>query len=201
VYEIDSAAKLAALRTLLDRRGDAPILVFGRTKHGVKKLERQLDALGYPVAALQGNMSQNARDRAMASFRSGGTPILLATNVAARGLDVDHISQVINYDLPESAELFTHRTGRTGRMGREGEVITFLTPEDTATWRQLERELGRRFSRQAWTDRPASGSSRQTHTKRQTDESPGRGVVQKSTSPRLPDRKLIPASTKLRRVT
>lgn len=156
VYEVDSTAKLAALRTLLDRRGDTPILVFGRTKHGVKKLVRQLDAFGYPVAALQGNMSQNARDRAMASFRSGGTPILLATNVAARGLDVDHISQVINYDLPESAELFTHRTGRTGRMGRQGEVITFLTLEDAAAWRQLERELGRRFPRQPWTGLPVS---------------------------------------------
>jgi superfamily II DNA/RNA helicase len=161
VYEMDSVTKLGALRTLLDRRGSAPILVFGRTKHGVKKLGRQLELLGYPVAALQGNMSQNARDRAMASFRSGETPILLATNVAARGLDVDSISQVINFDLPESAELFTHRTGRTGRMGKDGEVITFLTAEDTIAWRGLERDLGRRFSRSRWTGNhvtPAAGN-------------------------------------------
>jgi ATP-dependent RNA helicase DeaD len=150
VYDVEPAAKLGALRTLLDRRGDAPMLVFGRTKHGVKKLARQLGELGYPVAALQGNMSQNARDRSMASFRSGEAPILLATNVAARGLDVDSISHVINYDLPESAELFTHRTGRTGRMGKAGEVITFITPEDTMAWRQLERELGRHFTRKPW---------------------------------------------------
>ena len=100
VYDVPPAAKLAALQTLLDRRGDAPVLVFGRTKHGVQKLGRQLDDMGYPVAVLQGNMSQNARDRAMAHFRSGQAPILLATNVAARGLDVDDISSVINYDLP-----------------------------------------------------------------------------------------------------
>jgi len=156
VYEIEATAKLAALRTLLDRRGDTPILVFGRTKHGVKRLGRQLDSLGYPIAAIQGNMSQNARDRAMASFRSGETPILLATNVAARGIDVEHISQVINFDLPESAELFTHRTGRTGRMGRRGEVITFLTPEDTTAWRDLERKLGHKFSRQRWQGGAAS---------------------------------------------
>jgi len=160
VYEIDSTAKLAALRMLLDQRGNAPILVFGRTKHGVKRLGRQLDALGYPIAAIQGNMSQNARDRAMASFRSGETPILLATNVAARGIDVEHISQVINFDLPESAELFTHRTGRTGRMGRSGEVITFLTPEDTAAWRDLERKLGHKFSRQAWQGGATSNAKR-----------------------------------------
>jgi ATP-dependent RNA helicase DeaD len=154
VYHMDTSMKLPALRTLMDRRGAAPMLIFARTKHGVKKLAHQLAQFGYPVAPLQGNMSQNARDRAMASFRSGATPILLATNVAARGLDVDGIGQVINYELPESAELFSHRSGRTGRMGRQGEVITFLTPDDAVKWRQLERELGRRFSRKAWPATP-----------------------------------------------
>jgi ATP-dependent RNA helicase DeaD len=150
VYHMEPSVKLSALRTLMDRRGAAPMLVFARTKHGVNKLAHQLAQLGYSVAPLQGNMSQNARDRAIASFRSGETPILLATNVAARGLDVAGIGQVINFELPESAELFSHRSGRTGRMGRQGEVITFLTPGDAAHWRQLERELGRRFSRKAW---------------------------------------------------
>lgn len=150
IYEVDQGAKFAALRTLLDQRADGPVLVFGRTKHGVKKLARQLAELGYPVAALQGNLSQNARERVMADFRSGGVPILLATNVAARGLDVEGIEQVINYELPESAQLFTHRVGRTGRMGRQGEAITFVTPEEGPKWRQIERALGRRLPRQAW---------------------------------------------------
>jgi ATP-dependent RNA helicase DeaD len=154
VYHLDPTAKLAALRALMDQRGAAPMLIFARTKHGVKKLARQLAQFGYPVAPLQGNMSQSARDRAMASFRSGATPILLATNVAARGIDVDGIGQVINYELPESAELFSHRSGRTGRMGRQGEVITFLTPDDATKWRQLERQLGHRFTRQPWPATP-----------------------------------------------
>jgi ATP-dependent RNA helicase DeaD len=154
VYHLDQSAKLPALRALMDQRGAAPMLIFARTKHGVKKLARQLAQSGYPVAPLQGNMSQNARDRTMASFRSGATPILLATNVAARGIDVDGIGQVINYELPESAELFSHRSGRTGRMGRQGEVITFLTPDDAAKWRQLERELGHRFTRKLWRATP-----------------------------------------------
>ncbi len=150
VYQVDPSVKLHALRTLLDRRSDGPIIVFGRTKHGVKKLAKQLAAEGYPIAALQGNLSQNARERVMADFRSGEVPILLATNVAARGIDVAGVEQVINYELPESAELLTHRIGRTGRMGRQGEAITFITPEDEPKFRQFERALGSRLPRRAW---------------------------------------------------
>ena len=150
VYSIEKSDKIGALRTLLDQRDGAPILVFGKTKHGVKKLAKQLDALGYPVGALQGNLSQNARERVMTDFRSGALPILVATNVAARGLDIEGIEQVINYDLPDSEQLFTHRIGRTGRMGRTGEAITFITPEEERKWREIERALGRRFSRKPW---------------------------------------------------
>ncbi len=150
VYSIEKHDKVKALQALLDERGEDPILVFGRTKHGVKKLAKQLDALGYPVAALQGNLKQNARERVMKDFRSGAAPILVATNVAARGLDVEGIGQVINYDLPDSQQLFTHRVGRTGRMGRAGEAITFITPEEERKWREIERGLGRRFARRPW---------------------------------------------------
>jgi ATP-dependent RNA helicase DeaD len=156
VYDVDPSAKLGALRRLLDDRGDGPVIVFGRTKHGVKKLAKQLVELGYPTAALQGNLSQNARERVMADFRSGDVPILLATNVAARGLDVAGVEQIINYELPESAEWFTHRSGRTGRMGRSGQAITFLTPEDAVKWGQIERALGRRLPRQSWPHGPGS---------------------------------------------
>ncbi|MGH2531138.1 MAG: DEAD/DEAH box helicase [Thermomicrobiales bacterium] len=149
-YDVPGGDKMGALQDLLDHRGEGSILVFGRTKHGVKKLARQLIAAGYPVAALQGNLSQNARDQVMADFRSGAVPVLLATNVAARGLDVTHVEQVINMELPESPELLTHRIGRTGRMGRRGQAITLLGLEDGAKWRQLERGLGRRIPRAPW---------------------------------------------------
>src|SRR5437763_8328504 len=96
----------------------------------------------------------------MADFRSGQTPILLATNVAARGLDVEGISQVINYELPESPELFTHRVGRTGRMGRKGEAITFVTPDDDAKLRQIERTLGRRLPRRNLPASPVASRAR-----------------------------------------
>ena len=164
VYEVEGGAKLATLQRLLDRRGDGPVLVFGRTKYGVAKLARQLERMGYPVAALQGDMGQHAREAVMAEFRSGRLPILVATNVAARGLDVEGISQVINYELPETPELFTHRVGRTGRMGRKGEAITFVTPEDAPKMQLIERTLGRHLPRYrkpvlgATEGHPASGS-------------------------------------------
>lgn len=156
VYEVAPGDKFNALRTLLDQRGNGPVLVFGRTKQGVKRLARQLDALGYPVAALQGNLSQNTRERVLGDFKLGNVPILVATNVAARGLDVLGIERVINYELPESPELFTHRVGRTGRMGNQGEAVTFVTPEDAGKWRQIERSLGRRLPRRAWPKGTAS---------------------------------------------
>lgn len=149
-FDLPDGDKMTALTDLLDARSSGQIIVFGRTKHGVKKLARKLEQQGYPVAALQGNLSQNARDRVMEDFRAGRVQILLATNVAARGLDITTVDQVINFDLPESPELLTHRVGRTGRMGREGQAITLLAPEDHSKWRQLERGLGRRVPRTTW---------------------------------------------------
>ncbi|MBM3934900.1 MAG: DEAD/DEAH box helicase [SAR202 cluster bacterium] len=150
VYEVGADVKLSALKVLLDKRGEGSVLVFGRTKHGVKKLATRLVQLGYPTAALQGNLSQNAREKVMADFRSGKLPILVATNVAARGIDVSDIDLVINYEMPETAELFTHRVGRTGRMGRAGTAITLLTAVDFLKWHEMQKALGRRIAPSPW---------------------------------------------------
>src|SRR5215208_5215542 len=146
-FDIGANDKMQVLQDLLDHRGDGSVIVFGRTKHGVNKLARRLQADGYPVAALQGNLSQNARDRVMDDFRNGQVPVLVATNVAARGLDVTHVAQVINIELPESPELLTHRVGR---MGRQGQAITLLGPEDMTKWRRLERGFTRPIRRAPW---------------------------------------------------
>lgn len=151
VYSIRREDKINALRTLLDERDDGPVIVFGRTKRGVRKLARQLETFGYSVSALQGNMSQNARERVMKDFRAGDTSVLVATNVAARGLDIEGIEHVINYDLPDSELLFTHRVGRTGRMGRDGEAVTFVTSDEEKKWNEIERGLGSRLTRKPWT--------------------------------------------------
>jgi superfamily II DNA/RNA helicase len=176
VYEVPDGHKQAVLETLLERRGEGSVVVFGRTKHGVKKLGAKLAAKGFPVVTLQGNLSQNARDRAMAAFRAGELPVLVATNVAARGLDVSNVERVINFELPESAGLFTHRTGRTGRMGRQGEAITLISPSELAQWRKLERELGRKLPTRRWSE-PLAALPEEPRSPRQSaprEESAGR---------------------------
>jgi superfamily II DNA/RNA helicase len=147
VCEIWHEEKFSVLRRLLDEATEGATLVFGRTKHGVRSLGMKLERLGYPVDVLQGNLSQPQRDRVLNRFRDGSVPILVATNVAARGLDVLHIGRVINYELPETHELFTHRVGRTGRMGRAGRAITLLGPADLPKWHEIERGLGRKLPR------------------------------------------------------
>ena len=147
VYEVWREDKFAVLRRLLDEPASGGTLVFGRTKHGVRRLGERLARLGYKLGVLQGNLGQDQRDRVLRDFRSRKTPLLVATNVAARGLDVLHIERVINYDLPETHDLFTHRVGRTGRMGRAGSAITLLGPADLPKWHEIERGLGRKLPR------------------------------------------------------
>lgn len=141
-YQVPQSQKMAALCTLLQGAEGESTLIFGRTKYGVEKLGQHLSKLGFTVGTLHGNKSQHAREEVLAAFRRGQVQTLLATNVAARGLDIAGIYQVINYELPESSELFTHRIGRTGRMGRQGKAITLLVPADVSKWRRMARNLG-----------------------------------------------------------
>lgn len=132
-------AKLQTLSRLL-RRHQGTAIIFGRTKHGVKKLNHNLRQLGHNSVELQGNLSQAIRDRTMESFRDGRSQILVATNVAARGIDVDGVGLVVNFELPDSAHWLTHRVGRTARMGESGRALTFVTPEDEPAWVKLSRQ-------------------------------------------------------------
>ena len=134
----DSGLKLRLLSDIL--RQHRGTIVFGRTKHGVRKLNRDLQRLGHRSVELQGNMAQNAREHVMQTFRSERADVLVATNVAARGLDLSHVGLVVNYDLPDSAEAMTHRVGRTARNGSTGRAVTFLTHEDHEKWAKLRRQ-------------------------------------------------------------
>ena len=140
LLRVERSAKLGALSNLLHSHPGAAI-VFGRTKHGVRKLNRDLNRMGHDSVELQGDLSQPVRDRAMAAFREGRTRVLVATNVAARGLDISHVDLVINFELPETPGWLTHRVGRTARMGQTGRALTFVSPEDEQAWRRL-RQLG-----------------------------------------------------------
>ena len=139
VVSVRSSEKLSTLSKLLHRHHGSAI-VFGRTKHGVRKLNRDLRALGHDTVELQGNLSQTVRDRTMASFRDRRVDVLVATNVAARGLDVSHVGLVINYELPDTPQWLTHRVGRTARRGERGRALTFISDSDTETWRTLRRQ-------------------------------------------------------------
>jgi ATP-dependent RNA helicase RhlE len=134
----ESGLKLRLLSDILRRHRGS--IVFGRTKHGVKKLNRDLQRLGHHSVELQGNMAQNARERVMESFRNQRADVLVATNVAARGLDLSHVGLVVNYELPESAESLTHRVGRTARNGNAGRALTFITSADNENWAKLRRQ-------------------------------------------------------------
>ena len=139
IVRVEGAQKLHTLSRLLRKHGDSAI-VFGRTKHGVRKLNRDLKALGHDSVELQGNLSQTARDRTMEAFRQRRTDVLVATNVAARGLDISHVRLVVNYELPDTPQWLVHRVGRTARMGEKGRALTFLTAEDQGAWRKLRSQ-------------------------------------------------------------
>jgi len=139
--------KTAALLAFLGGTATDSVLVFTRTKHRAKTLARHLAAAGIPSDCLQGNMSQNRRQAAMDGFRSGKIKILVATDIAARGIDVSQVSHVVNFDMPDTVEAYTHRIGRTGRAERSGFALTLVTGDDEPLVRAVERVLGQRIER------------------------------------------------------
>jgi ATP-dependent RNA helicase RhlE len=147
LYPVASHLKTGLLLELLHHTDTESVLVFTRTKHRAKRLGEQLDKAGYRVASLQGNLSQNRRQAALDGFRDGTYQILVATDIAARGIDVTGISHVINYDIPDTADAYTHRIGRTGRAARLGDAFTLVCDEDADMVRTIERVLGSKVPR------------------------------------------------------
>ena len=143
LYEVSHNAKMALLSHLLKNEELRTVLVFSRTKHGADRIARRLEKERIPVATLHANRSQNQRLRALQDFKSGRVRVLVATDIAARGIDVEGISHVINYDFPRHPEDYVHRIGRTGRAQAVGEAVSFLAPDDHAHLRTLERFLRR----------------------------------------------------------
>jgi len=146
-YAVDQTRKSEILLAILRQAGNSRILVFTRTKHRAKKLAEQLAKAGHSATSLQGNLSQTRRQEALDSFRSGRIRVLVATDIAARGIDVSQISHVINYDMPDTGEAYTHRIGRTGRMAARGMALSLFTPDDQVMVRTIERLLGNPLER------------------------------------------------------
>jgi len=147
VYPVEQKGKVDLLLGILHQSGNGKVLVFTRTKQRAKKLAMQLEKAGLSATSLQGNLSQSQRQVAMDNFRSGRVRVLVATDIAARGIDVSRISHVINYDMPDTAIAYTHRIGRTGRMANLGSALSLATQADQPMIRTIERLLGRSLER------------------------------------------------------
>ena len=148
LYQVAQGRKTALLKNILQKNNMPTTLIFTRTKYKAKNLARQLQKSGHKATSLQGNLSQNQRKLAMDGFKTGKFNIMVATDIAARGIDVSGISHVVNYDVPDTAEAYTHRTGRTGRAEQTGEAFTFMTSADGRIIQMVERNLGRKIRRE-----------------------------------------------------
>jgi ATP-dependent RNA helicase RhlE len=152
LYPVPSHLKSALLVKLLKHISSDSVLVFTRTKHRADKVARQIAHAGFRVTSLHGNRTQGQRQNALSGFKSGHFPIMVATDIAARGLDIESITHVINYDMPDTADAYIHRIGRTGRAQRTGDAFTLVTDEDKDMIRALERIMGGSIKREIIAD-------------------------------------------------
>ncbi|MFT4718944.1 MAG: ATP-dependent RNA helicase RhlE [Candidatus Azotimanducaceae bacterium] len=147
IHPVDKIRKRELLSLLIRTNNWEQVLVFTRTKHGANRLAQQLEQDGLNTAAIHGNKSQGARTKALAGFKNGTVKVLIATDIAARGLDIDQLPHVVNYELPNVPEDYVHRIGRTGRAGREGEALSLVSPDEEKLLRDIERLLNTKLPR------------------------------------------------------
>src|SRR3989440_2148894 len=180
-YPVEMASKTALLLDLLERERFERVLVFTRTRRGAERLSHILEARGHKVNRIHADRTQSQREAALRGFRDGRTRVLVATDIAARGLDVDQVSHVINYDVPSAPEDYVHRIGRTGRAGNTGKAITIVTPVDELSVRAIERLTGKSLNRVV----PAGfgGAHKSTEPAKRTNGVPSR-VFTRSFRPR-----------------
>jgi ATP-dependent RNA helicase RhlE len=176
LYPVPNHLKADLLVALLKHTDAYSMLVFTRTKHRAEKLARVLDKQGLTTTSLHSDRSQNQRQRALQGFKAGKYQVMVATDIAARGLDIESVSHVINFDIPDTTEAYIHRIGRTGRAEREGDAFTLVTPEDRGMVRDIERALGKPIERRQLDDfdygAPAPEKAYQEAPQRQPYEQP-----------------------------
>ena len=146
LYFVEKTEKVDLLVKVLGTNDDNTALVFSRTKHGADKIARKLKQRGINCDAIHGNKSQNARQRALENFKTHKTRVIIATDIAARGIDIADLQLVVNYDMPDVAETYVHRIGRTGRAGNRGSALTFCTKEDAGMLRDIQKLTGRKLT-------------------------------------------------------
>jgi len=185
LYPVPPHLKTGLLLALLAQTNTESVLIFTRTKHRATKLAQQVARAGYKVTSLHSNRSQSQRQHALDGFRGGAYPIMVATDIAARGLDVESISHVINYDIPDTADAYIHRIGRTGRAERTGDAFTLVTPEDAAMVRSVEKIMGHPLPRQTLAGFDyAAPAAVKAHHGTKTDSRQTRGIPRRRTGTR-----------------
>jgi ATP-dependent RNA helicase RhlE len=145
VYMVEKSEKQSLLKHLLTDASIESVLVFTRTKHGADRVVKDLTKSGVTAQAIHGNKSQNARQNALLNFKNGTTRVLVATDIAARGIDIDELSHVINFNLPNIPETYVHRIGRTGRAGLSGQAISFCETEERPYLKDIEKKIGKKI--------------------------------------------------------
>jgi ATP-dependent RNA helicase RhlE len=203
LYPVQPHLKTELLKEILHSTETNSVLVFTRTKHRVERLTEQLQKAGYKVASLQGDMTQYRRQEALDGFRDGSLKILVATDIAARGLDILSISHVINFDMPDTVDAYTHRIGRTGRVDNTGEAFTLVTDEDKDMIKALERIFKKPietrkipgFNYTAQAPKPAGGRMARSFPARTTNSGNGRKPAYRETSSR---RERFPVSERIK---
>jgi ATP-dependent RNA helicase RhlE len=143
IYFVEKPDKKGLLVDILKSNADKTVLVFSRTKHGAENISKLLRKAGIESAAIHGDKSQGARQKALADFKEGKVKVLVATDIAARGLDIKELGMVINFDLPDVVETYVHRIGRTGRAGAAGEAVTFCSQDDHMIVKEIQQLVGR----------------------------------------------------------
>jgi ATP-dependent RNA helicase RhlE len=189
LYHVDDSLKPALLLAMLENNETGNVLVFTRTKHRAKSLALKLCNKGWAATSLQGNLSQTRRQEALSGFKNGKYRIMVATDIAARGIDCKSISHVINYDVPDTAEAYTHRIGRTGRAERTGVAATLVTRQDLRQVRDIERTLGHAIERLTLdgfdykSQTPASREPAPVHQRRPPRQGRGNGSYRPGKAP------------------
>ena len=186
LYPVTNNLKTKLLLAILQQTDTESVLIFTRTKQRAKRLAEQIERAGYKVTSLHGNRTQGQRQSALNGFKDGKYQIMVATDIAARGLDVESISHVINYDMPDTADAYIHRIGRTGRAERSGDAFTLVTPEDNAMVIELEKIMNKELSQQLIPgfkyDEPAAIKTRMSNIKARRVPSSHRFLPSKRTA-------------------
>ncbi len=204
VYPVAQTQKMDLLFHVLETEAVENVLVFSRTKYRADRIAKKLGQRGIAAAAIHSNRSQNQRQRALADFKRGTVQVLVATDIAARGIDVDGISHVVNFDTPNQAEDYIHRIGRTGRAEATGDALTFVATDEEAYLRQIERHTGQRFERSTYADfsydaraEPTAAPKKQGRSgKPSRQRGPGQGANRSRSSGSKPDGAGRPSSRK-----